>query len=417
MEPTKELEECNDSRQLPDEGYSHDVDLNINNIDIALSIPLTSSIYNNNSNVYPGGLLKDIADQGNLLKAAKRVKRNKGAPGIDGRKAGKAVEYIRNNGNELNDLLLNGKYNPRPVRRAKILKDNGRMRPLGIPTVRDRIIQQAITQILDPIFDMTFSDNSFGYRRGRSAHDAIMKCKKYMDKGYAWIIDIDLQSYFDTVNHDKLIGLVGKEVKDVRVITLVRKFLNAGVMERGVVAPTKIGMPQGGNLSPLLSNIMLNELDQELHKRGHKFVRYADDCVIFTKSRKTAERVMISIAKFIECSLKLKVNKDKSRIVRPEELKYLGYGFYLENEKARFIIHEESEEKFKMKLSIKMAAASKAELNPKQRNEAIVKVEEYVRGWRNYYRLAGNSEEVLKAGEPEKYNTTIISNSSSSYEL
>ena len=210
----------------------------------------------------------------------------------------------------------------------EIPKPDGKKRPLGIPTVVDRMIQQAIAQVLGPIFERTFSEYSYGFRPARNAHQALKKCKEYMDEGYKWAVDIDLERYFDTVNHDKLIGLVYKEVKDIRVIALIRRYLNAGVMEKGLTKPTVEGVPQGGNLSPLLSNIMLNELDKELESRGLKFCRYADDCNIYVKTKKAAHRVMESISKYIENELKLRVNRDKSQVDRPWKLKYLGYTFY-----------------------------------------------------------------------------------------
>lgn len=227
-------------------------------------------------------------------------------------KVDELLQYLKENGDSLRQSILDGSYKPNPVRRVEIPKSDGKKRPLGIPTIVDRVIQQAIAQVLIPIFEEKFSENSYGFRPNRSAHQAILKCKQYMDNGYKWAVDIDLEKYFDTVNHDKLIGLVYKEVKDIRVISLIRKYLQAGVMMNGAVNITEKGVPQGGNLSPLLSNIMLNELDKELAKRGLNFCRYADDCNIYVKSKKAAERVMHSITKFIEEDLKLKVNKGKS---------------------------------------------------------------------------------------------------------
>jgi len=223
-------------------------------------------------------LLERIIDRNNLNQAFKRVKSNKGSHGIDGMKVDELLQYLKENGDSLRQSILDGSYKPSPVRRVEIPKSDGKKRPLGIPTAVDRVIQQAIAQVLSPIFEEKFSQNSYGFRPNRSAHQAILKCKQYMDNGYKWAVDIDLEKYFDTVNHDKLIGLVYKEVKDIRVISLIRKYLQAGVMIKEVVNTTEQGVPQGGNLSPLLSNVMLNELDTELEKRGLNFCRYADDC-------------------------------------------------------------------------------------------------------------------------------------------
>ena len=249
----------------------------------------------NDRSVYTSDLLKKIINGSNMQEAYKRVKKNKGSHGVDGLTIHELESYLDENGRKLQQSLFDGTYEPLPVRRVEIPKDNGKKRLLGIPTVIDRIVQQAIAQVLSPIFEETFSDNSFGFRPGRNAHGALKRCQEYINEGYNWVVDIDLASYFDTVNHDKLIGLIHKEVKDIRVISLIRKYLNAGVMINGVVRPTKLGVPQGGNLSPLLSNVMLNELDKELTKRGLKFVRYADDCNIYVKSEKAANRVMKNI--------------------------------------------------------------------------------------------------------------------------
>ena len=244
----------------------------------APSISLTLEKQQDAKNKYTNGLFERIIDRNNLNEAFKRVKANKGSHGVDGMKVDELLQYLKENGASLRQSLLEGTYKPNPVRRVEIPKPDGKKRPLGIPTAVDRVIQQAIAQVLGPIFEEKFSDNSYGFRPNRSAHQAILKCKEYMDKGYKWAVDIDLEKYFDTVNHDKLIGLVYKEVKDVRVIALIRKYLQAGVMERGILNTSQKGVPQGGNLSPLLSNIMLNELDKELEKRGLHFCRYADDC-------------------------------------------------------------------------------------------------------------------------------------------
>jgi len=244
----------------------------------ALSISMTSENGQNDQSKCQYELLEKIVSKDNLNEAYKRVKKNKGSHGIDKMGVDELLTYLRENGEQLKQSIQEGSYKPSPVRRVEIPKPDGKKRPLGIPTVVDRMVQQAIAQVLSPIFEKTFSDNSYGFRPNRSASQAILKCKTYMDKGYRWAVDIDLEKYFDTVNHDKLVGLIYKEVKDIRVITLIRKYLNAGVMVNGTTNNTTEGVPQGGNLSPLLSNIMLNELDKELEKRGLNFCRYADDC-------------------------------------------------------------------------------------------------------------------------------------------
>ena len=347
------------------------------------SISLTSDKKQNDRSMYTSNLLKKIIHKDNMYEAFKRVKRNKGSHGIDGLTVHELESYLEENGRKLQQSLLDGTYEPLPVRRVEIPKDNGKKRLLGIPTVVDRIVQQAIAQVLSPIFEKTFSDNSFGFRPGRNAHGALKRCQEYINEGCDWVVDIDLASYFDTVNHDKLIGLIHKEVKDIRVISLIRKYLNVGVMINGVVSPTKLGVPQGGNLSPLLSNIMLNELDKELTKRGLKFVRYADDCNIYVKSKKAANRVMKNITKYIEHTLKLKVNTEKSKVERPWSCKFLGYSFYRSKDGIKFRVHEISAKKLKDKLR-KLTGRNKIG-NIKATYE---KIKLLVVGWINYFKLA-----------------------------
>ncbi|MBX4270784.1 group II intron reverse transcriptase/maturase, partial [Clostridium estertheticum] len=303
----KNTKKCDNSRQLHNEGYLQKDRVELEEYVGAPSISLTIEKRQNAENKYTNGLFERIIDRNNLNLAFKKVRANKGSHGVDGIKVDELLQYLKENGASLRQSLLEGSYKPNPVRRVEIPKPDGKKRPLGIPTAVDRVIQQAIAQVLNPIFEEKFSDNSYGFRPNRSAHQAILKCKEYMDKGYKWAVDIDLEKYFDTVNHDKLIGLLYKEVKDVRVIALIRKYLQAGVMERGVFNTSQKGVPQGGNLSPLLSNVMLNELDKELEKRELNFCRYADDCNIYLKSKKSANRVMASITRFIEEDLKLKV--------------------------------------------------------------------------------------------------------------
>lgn len=378
-EPKKYVE----SRQLHIEDYFQESRVELEGNGKVHSISLTSDKEQNDRNVYAGNLLEKILDRDNMNEAFKRVKKNKGSHGIDGLTIDELLMYLKENGGDIRQSLLEGKYNPIPVRRVEIPKDNGKKRLLGIPTVVDRVVQQSIAQVLSPIFEKIFSDNSFGFRPNRSAHDALKRCKEYMNDGYTWVVDIDLASYFDTVNHDKLIGLIHKEVKDVRVINLIRKYLNAGVMINGVVKPTTLGVPQGGNLSPLLSNIMLNELDKELTKRGHRFARYADDCNIYVKSRKSANRVMESITKYIEQDLKLKVNTDKSVVDRPWKCKFLGYSFYNSKDGIRMRVHEKSIKKFKQKLKFLTGRSRIGNIK-----YTYTKLKQVTVGWINYYKLA-----------------------------
>ena len=379
----KNTKKCDNSRQLHNEGYLQTDRVELEEYVGAPSISLTIEKRQNAENKYINGLFERIIDRNNLNQAFKKVRANKGSHGIDGMKVDELLQYLKENGASLRQSLLEGSYKPNPVRRVEIPKPDGKKRPLGIPTAVDRVIQQAIAQVLNPIFEEKFSDNSYGFRPNRSAHQAILKCKEYMDIGYKWVVDIDLEKYFDTVNHDKLIGLVYKEVKDIRVIALIRKYLQAVVMERGIFNTSQKGVPQGGNLSPLLSNIMLNELDKELEKRGLNFCRYADDCNIYLKSRKSAFRVMASITRFIEEDLKLKVNKDKSKVDRPWKLKYLGFTFYPKKGEMGIRVHQNSVKKLKGKLK-KVTGRSNA-MSMKLR---AIKLRQIIVGWVNYFKLA-----------------------------
>ena len=379
----KNTKKCENSRQLHIEGYLQKDRVELEGYVGAPSISLTLEKGQNAKSKYDSELLERIINRNNLNEAFRRVKGNKGSHGIDGMKVDELLQYLKENGASLRQSLLEGSYKPNPVRRVEIPKPDGKKRPLGIPTLVDRVIQQAIAQILSPIFEEKFSDNSYGFRPNRNAHQAILKCKEYMDKGYKWAVDIDLEKYFDTVNHDKLIGLVYREIKDIRVISLIRKYLQAGVMERGVFNSTQKGVPQGGNLSPLLSNVMLNELDKELENRGLHFCRYADDCNIYVKTRKAAIRVMASITKFIEENLKLKVNKDKSKVDRPWKLKYLGFTFYLKKGEMGIRVHENSIKKLKAKLK-EVTRRS----NAMSKEFRSIKLRQIIVGWVNYFKLA-----------------------------
>ena len=274
-------------------------------------------------------LMDKILHKDNLNKAYKKVKSNKGAGGVDGMNVDELLTYLKENQKQLIQKIKDGKYKPNPVRRVEISKEEkGKVRKLGIPTVVDRVIQQAITQVLSPIYEEQFSNNSYGFRPKRGAHDALKQCQRNVNEGYLYVVDMDLEKFFDTVCQSKLIEILSRTIKDGRVVSLIHKYLNAGVIQNGRFERTEVGVPQGGPLSPLLSNIMLNELDKELEKRGHRFVRYADDCMIFCKSKKSAERTLTNIIPFIEGKLYLKVNQDKTVVEQISKVKYLGYTFY-----------------------------------------------------------------------------------------
>lgn len=330
-------------------------------------------------------LLEKILSKDNLNKAYKQVYKNKGASGIDGVTTEELFSYIKEHKEEILYSVRNRKYKPQPVRRVYIPKENGKLRKLGIPSAIDRVIQQAIVQKLTPIYEEQFSNNSFGFRPRRSCEQAVIQALECFNDGYDWIVDIDLQSFFDEVNQDKLMAIIHRTIKDSDVISLIRKFLQSGVMENGVVQSTYKGTPQGGNLSPLLSNIMLNELDKELEARGLNFVRYADDCLIMVKSEKAANRVMESITTFITKKLGLKVNVEKSKVARPNNIKYLGFGFYkkINQNKWRPKPHIKSVEKFKYKLNQILLRKRGISLNWR-----LKELKYLIYGWVNYFRIA-----------------------------
>ena len=329
-------------------------------------------------------LLEKVLDDKNLYRAYEQVYRNKGTSGVDGMTVEEVGYYLYKYKEEIKEQLRNRKYKPSPVKRVYIPKDNGDKRGLGIPTVIDRIIQQAIVQVLSPIYENQFSETSYGFRPNRSCEMAVIKLLEYFNDEYTWVVDIDLQKFFDTVCHDKLISIIMKTIHDGELVSLIRKYLVSGVMENGIISPTKIGTPQGGNLSPLLSNIMLNELDKELEKRGLKYTRYADDCIIVVQSEKAANRVMESVTKFIEKKLGLKVNIEKSKVARPNQIKYLGYGFYYSKSgKIKPKPHLKSIQKFKRKL--KQLTKRNWSISLKDR---LIKLNQVIRGWINYYKIA-----------------------------
>ena len=333
---------------------------------------------------WTNNLLELILRKDNLNKAYKQVKSNKGSGGIDGMQVDELLPYLKENQETLIQEIRDGKYKPNPVRRVEIPKETkGEFRKLGVPTVVDRVIQQAITQELTPIYEEQFSNNSFGFRPKRGAHDALRQCQKNVNDGYVYVVDMDLEKFFDTVCQSKLIEVLSRTIKDGRVISLFHKYLNAGVIANGMFERTEIGMPQGGPLSPLLSNIMLNELDKELERRGHRFVRYADDCMIFCKSRKSAERTLENIIPFIEGKLFLRVNRKKTEVAHISKVKYLGYSFYRFKGKCRFRVHPKSITKMKNKIR-ELTDRNNGMSNAKREE----KYQQFVRGWVNYFKLA-----------------------------
>ena len=329
-------------------------------------------------------IIEDILSKDNLNRAYQQVIKNKGAAGVDGMECEDLLSHLRANGAQLRESVRNQSYRPMPVKRVEIPKEDGSKRKLGIPTVTDRMIQQAISQVLGPIYGEKFHANSYGFRPGKSAQQAVLKAVEYMNEGYNWVVDLDLEKFFDTVNHDKLISIVNREIKDGKTLSLIRKFLVSGVMLGEQVEKTEIGTPQGGNLSPLLANIILNELDWELETRKLRFVRYADDCIILVRSQKAAIRVMESVTRYIESKLLLKVNRKKSKIGRPTEIKYLGFTFYnqFKEKKYKAKAHEKSIQKVVKKL--KLLTCRKWGVSNSYKAQ---KISEVLRGWINYFKI------------------------------
>jgi RNA-directed DNA polymerase len=328
-------------------------------------------------------LWEQVWERANLLTAQKRVEQNGGAPGIDGMTVEELRPYLREHWLEVREKLDQQTYKPNPVRRVEIPKPEGGMRQLGIPSVLDRFLQQAVAQALTPLFEPLFSHHSYGFRPGRSAHQAIQQAQVYVQAGYEWAVDMDLEKFFDRVNHDMLMARVARVVKDKKVLKLIRAFLNSGVMVNGVVLDTEEGTPQGGPLSPLLSNIMLDDLDQELEKRGHKFVRYADDCNIYVKTQRAGERVMESVKAFLEQKLKLKVNPKKSKVDRATRVKFLGFSLLKRKGEVLIRVAARSLERFREKLRrlTKRTRSGKLE-------EIIQEINQYTMGWIGYFRQA-----------------------------
>jgi RNA-directed DNA polymerase len=335
-------------------------------------------------------IMEDVCERANLKKALRQVRSNKGSAGIDRMTVDQLGDYLKQHWPAIREQLLNGTYEPKPVRRVEIPKPDGGMRKLGIPTVLDRFIQQAVMQVLQRRWDPTFSRHSYGFRPRRSAHHAVAQAQQYIAQGYGWVIDLDLEKFFDRVNHDKLMGQVVKRIEDKRLLKLIRAFLNAGVMENGLVSPTVEGTPQGGPLSPLLSNIVLDELDQELERRGHRFVRYADDCNIYVRSERAGQRVMGSITRFITQKLKLKVNEAKSAVARPQARKFLGFSFSAGPDIKRMIAPK-SLERFKRRIRDITSRAKGVSIKT-----TMEELAPYMRGWRDYFGFC-ETPEVLVA--------------------
>jgi RNA-directed DNA polymerase len=333
-------------------------------------------------------MMEEICEWENLKQAMWGVKANKGSAGIDGMTVNQLPDY-----RELlilREQLLNGAYEPQPVRRVEIPKPDGGKRQLGIPTVRDRFVQLAVMQVLDKYWDRTFSDSSYGFRPGRSTHQAVARAQQYMASGYGWVVDLDLEKFFDRVNHDKLMGQIAKRVADKRLLKLIRAFLNAGVMENGLVSPSVEGTPQGGPLSPLLSNLVLDELDRELERRGHRFVRYADDCNIYVRSEQAGQRVMESIKRFITKGLKLKVNETKSAVARPQVRKFLGFSFTA-GAAIRRTIAPKAIDRFKERIREITGYTKGASLD-----QTMAQLAPYMRGWRAYFGFCETPEVLRK---------------------
>jgi RNA-directed DNA polymerase len=334
--------------------------------------------------------MEEVCERENCWQAYKRVKANKGSPGIDGLKVGELSGYLKQHWPTIREQLLRGTYQPQPVRRVEIPKPDGGVRKLGIPTVLDRLIQQAVMQVLQHKWDRTFSDHSYGFRPGRSAHQAVAAAQQYITAGYRWVVDLDLEKFFDRVNHDKLMASISRRVTDKRVLRLIGAFLKVGVLENGLVSPAEEGTPQGGPLSPLLSNIVLDELDRELERRKHRFVRYADDCNIYVRSQRAGQRVMNSVTGFLSRRLKLKVNEAKSAVARPVERKFLGFSFSNNKEPKR-------------RIAPKAVLRCKAKIRELTRRTRGISLEQmtkelaaYLRGWKSYFGFC-QTPSVLKA--------------------
>jgi RNA-directed DNA polymerase len=335
-------------------------------------------------------LMEEVCERQNLREALRRVKANRGSPGIDGMTIDEITDYLKQHWPAIREQLLSGTYEPKPVRRVEIPKPDGvGVRKLGIPTVLDRFIQQAVMQVLQKRWDPTFSEHSYGFRPRRSAHQAVAQAQQYIAEGYNWTVDFDLEKFFDRVNHDKLMGRIAQRIEDKRLLKLIRAFLNAGVMENGLVSPSVEGTPQGGPLSPLLSNLVLDELDRELERRGHRFVRYADDSNVYVRSERAGQRVMNSISRFITQKLKLKVNEAKSAVARPSQRKFLGFSFTAGPEVKR-IIAPKALNRFKQRIRDITRRAKSVSIGA-----TMDELAPYMRGWRGYFGFCQTPEVLL----------------------
>ena len=350
-------------------------------------------------------LIEKILSEENLNEAVKRVKTNKGACGIDKMPVGELEEYFRKHKEEIISSIMNMTYKPQPVKRVYIPKPNGKKRPLGIPTAVDRVVQQATAQVLSQIYDESFSDNSYGFRPKRSAHDAIDKVLNYLNEGCEWVIDLDIEKYFDTVNHDKLISILREKVNDKTTLHLIRSFLRAGVMENGLTSPTEIGVPQGGPLSPILSNVYLDKFDKELEERGLRFVRYADDCDIFVKSEMSANRVMKSVTSWLERKLFLKVSATKTKVVRPTKSNFLGFTFWKDSNGWKCKPCKDRKEKLytKIKEILKRKVAAAEPLS-----YIFTKVNQIVKGWINYFHIGSMKTFITEFGQWLRHKIRVI---------
>jgi len=342
-----------------------------------------------------GDLMRRIVSRENMVQAYKQVRKNGGAPGIDGMTLDGVKLYLSEHYESLIRSIEDGTYRPLPVRRVEIPKPDGGVRLLGVPTVIDRTVQQAVAQVLTPIFERTFSENSYGFRPGRSARQAIRKARDLYNEGYRYVVDLDLSKYFDTINHELLLNMVREEVRDKAVIRLIKQFLKSGVMVNGVLVSTESGSPQGGPLSPLLSNIYLTKFDKEMEKRGHKFVRYADDVNVYVRSRRSAQRVLASCKQYLEAKLKLKVNEKKSEAGSPLKLKFLGFSLRpVKGGKASIRIHEKSIDRFKFKIKCLLRRNQGRSIE-----NVLEKLNLYTRGWLNYYSIADAKKFIQRMNE------------------